>query len=251
MPIQAIQNRRLYQQIADQLLEAIERGEYRPGSTLPPERELAKLLNVSRTSVREALLALEIRGAVRVRVGSGVEVLAPSPDTGGATPAAVGTDIGWEPDPELDAELGPPVTLDIPPFALLEARALVEPEAAALAAGNASDAQLAAIRAAYEHNVRDNREGSKTHPGDRLFHIRIAEASGNPAYHALLRHLLGHRYSEMFRRMQALYTPDDMPHRSEREHQAILDALEARDAARARKAMRAHLDSVIGIFTRA
>jgi DNA-binding FadR family transcriptional regulator len=248
MPIQAIQSRRLYLQIADQLRQAIEGGEYPPGSHLPPERELSKLLGVSRTSVREALIALEIGGLVRVRVGSGVEVLAPvETDEDGEGPAAP-----WETDPELAAELdlGQDLEREVPPFALLEARRLVEPEAAALAALNASDEQLAGIGEAYLRNVHDNLEGSRTHPGDRLFHIRIAEASGNPAYALLLRHLLGHRYGTLFQRMQALYTPADMPRRSEHEHKAILDALQRRDAEGARQAMAAHLDAVIAIFSR-
>lgn len=245
MPIQAIQSRRLYLQIADQLREAIVAGEYAPGTYLPPERELSRLLGVSRTSVREALIALEIGGLVRVRVGSGVEVLA-------ASDAAQADADAWETDPELAAELdlGQDLGREVPPFALLEARRLVEPEAAALAALHASDEQLAGIRAAYERNVADNLEGSRTHPGDRLFHIRIAEASGNPAYALLLRHLLGHRYGTLFQRLQALYTPADMPRRSETEHRAILEALLERQPERAREAMGSHLDTVIAIFSR-
>lgn len=73
----------------------------------------------------------------------------------------------------------------------------------------------------------------------------------NQAYGFIIGHLLGHRYGSMFRVLQRHYTPDDMPHRSELEHKAILDAIEARDVCRARKAMKAHLDEVIAIFTRA
>jgi len=249
MPIQAIQNRRLYLQIAEQLRTAIEAGEYPPGSHLPPERELSKLLGVSRTSVREALIALEIGGLVRVRVGSGVEVLAPEAGDDDAEDAAVEP---WQTDPELaiELDLGQDLEREVPPFALLDARRLVEPEAAALAAAQASDEQLAGIAEAYERNVHDNLAGSRTHPGDRLFHIRIAEASGNPAYALLLRHLLGHRYGTLFQRLQTLYTPADMPRRSETEHKAILDALMRRDAEGARQAMAAHLDAVIAIFSR-
>lgn len=251
MPIQTIQSRRLYLQIADQLRALIERGEYRPGTHLPPERELSKRLGVSRTSVREALIALEIGGLVRVRVGSGVEVLpALGNSEAGSTQAIF--DPAWEEDPELgsEADLAPDVQREVPPFALLEARRLVEPEAAALAAIQASSEQLDGIAEAYQRNVADNRAGSQTHPGDRLFHIRIAEASGNPAYAMLVRYLLGHKYGPLFRRLQQLYTPQDMPGRSEGEHLAVLQALRARDAQAARDAMALHLDTVIGIFSR-
>jgi len=251
MPFQAIQSRRLYQQIADQLSELIDRGEFPPGSYLPPERELSKRIGVSRTSVREALIALEVNGVVRVRVGSGVEVLPRTARTEGADgPPKAGPPSDLPMDPELEADLRADLDAEIPPFSLLEARRLVEPETAALAARLATDEQLADIREAYERNVTDNRSGSHTHPGDRLFHIRIADASGNTAYALLVRHLLGHQYGPLFRRLQQLYTPDDMPRRSEREHEAVLKALERRDPDAARAAMIRHLDAVIAIFSR-
>jgi DNA-binding FadR family transcriptional regulator len=247
MPVQSINNRRLYQQIADQLRTLIERGEYPPGTYLPAERELSQQFGVSRTSLREALIALEVAGLVKVRVGDGVMVVGKPPAAAAATPP--GLEMPWELDPELDA--GPAdFDAEVPPFSLLQARRLVEPEAAALAAENASDEQLAGIREALMRNIEDNRHGSTTHPGDRLLHVRIADASGNPAYGLLIRHLLGHKYGAMFQRLQSLYTTKDMPRRSEHEHEAIVEALCARNPAAARKAMRAHLDSVIRIFSR-
>lgn len=250
MPIQAIQNRRLYQQIADRLRTLIDAGEYAPGSTLPSERELSIRFGVSRTSVREALIALEVIGLVNVRAGSGVVVKPRNGSAQASMPVLqqAASLSRWELDPELDAAAA--FDREVPPFSLLEARRLVEPEAAALAATRATDEQLTAIHAAYERNVADNRSGSHTHPGDRLFHIRIAEASGNPAYALLIRHLLGHKYGAMFQRLQELYTPQDMAYRSEEEHRRVLNALQARDASAARRAMRAHLDAVIRIFSR-
>lgn len=250
MPIQSVSNRRLYQQIADQLRALIDSGEYPPGSYLPTERELSKQFGVSRTSLREALIALEVLGLVKVRVGDGVVVQAPvaEADSGRHVLDEAVRRAPWLLDPELG--LAADFDAEVPPFALLQARRLVEPEAAALAAEHATDAELAGIVAAYERNITDNREGSTTHPGDRLLHIRIADASGNPAYSLLIRHLLGHQYGVMFQRLQALYTPRDMPHRSEHEHLAIVAALRARDPHAARRAMRAHLDSVIRIFSR-
>ena len=74
MPLQPIETRRLYRQIADQVAGLIARGEFPPGARLPTERELAQLLGVSRPSVREGLIALEVEGLVDVRVGSGIYV---------------------------------------------------------------------------------------------------------------------------------------------------------------------------------
>ncbi len=75
MPIQSIEPRRLYRQIADQIRGLVRSGEYAVGSRLPPERDLAKQLGVSRPSVREAIIALEVEGLVEVRIGSGIYVL--------------------------------------------------------------------------------------------------------------------------------------------------------------------------------
>src|SRR5947209_3217771 len=122
MPIHSIEPRRLYRQIADQIRSLIQTGEYPPGSRLPPERDLARQLGVSRPSVREALIALEVERLVDVRIGSGIYVL-----RGTGTPAANGP----------DAAAGP--------FELLRARYVIESECAALAAKSAKKAHLQAI----------------------------------------------------------------------------------------------------------
>ena len=74
MPLQAVEPKRLYRQIADQLAHLIASGEFAVGSRLPAERELAASLGVSRTSVREAIISLEMSGLVEVRVGTGIFV---------------------------------------------------------------------------------------------------------------------------------------------------------------------------------
>jgi len=252
MPIKKLENPRIYRQIADQLKTLIDNKELPHGSRLPAERELASQLQVSRASVREALIALEVIGLVDVKVGNGVIVREQPTTVQQPTQEPVMAQAGrnqWaDVDDELNIELD--FTAELPPFSLLQTRRLIEPETAALAARYASDEELAGIRQAYEQNCRDNRQGSATHPGDRLFHIRIAQASGNPAYAFIIAHLLGHRYGTMFRGLQLHYTPQDMPHRSEVEHLAILTALEARDTRAAKKAMKEHLDAVIAIFGR-
>ena len=78
MPLQTVEPRRLYRKIADQISVLISAGEYTPGARLPPERDLAKQLGVSRPSVREALIALEVEGLLDVRVGSGIYVTDPA-----------------------------------------------------------------------------------------------------------------------------------------------------------------------------
>jgi DNA-binding FadR family transcriptional regulator len=131
VPLQALEPQRLYRQIAGQLRTLIASGEFLPGSRLPAERDLAKQLGVSRPSVREALIALEVEGAIDVRTGSGIYVMQP-----GLQPAP---DAANAPDP---AEWGP--------LELMRARELVEGEVAALAARNARRPQIAAISGALD-----------------------------------------------------------------------------------------------------
>ena len=213
-----------------------------------PKKSSGRPTDLTEDVLREVLLPL---GLVDVKVGNGVIVRSqtPPPASQESVMVQAGRNQWAEIDDELNIELD--FNAELPPFSLLQTRLLLEPETAALAARHATDEELAGIRAAYEQNCRDNRAGSATHPGDRLFHIRIAQASGNPAYAFIIGHLLGHRYGSMFRVLQRHYTPDDMPHRSELEHRAILAAIEARDVRGARKAMKAHLDEVIAIFARA
>src|SRR6266566_3772624 len=126
MPIQAVDDRRLYRQIADQLTMLITSGEFRRGERLPSERDLAVQLGVSRPSVREALIALEIQGLVEVRVGAGIFV--------------------------AQAERAPavPINEGQGPFELLRARWLIEGEIAALSARESTKADLALTRTAVE-----------------------------------------------------------------------------------------------------
>ena len=76
MPLTQIDSQRLYRRIAGQIAGMIDRGEFAAGARLPPERELAREPGVSRTSVREAIISLEIAGLVEVRVGNGIFVRA-------------------------------------------------------------------------------------------------------------------------------------------------------------------------------
>src|SRR5690349_2622791 len=156
VPLQAVEPRRLYRQIADQLAELIARGEFPPGTRLPAERELAVSLGVSRTSVREAIISLEMSGLVEVRVGTGIFVTSQIASTHGSS---------------VDSGPGP--------FELLDARKLIEGEIAALAAssGTAQDFEALAQSVAKLEALTDDfaaREGV-----DRDFHLRIAKATGN------------------------------------------------------------------------
>lgn len=248
MPLKPIRTQRLYRQIADQLKKLILDGEYPVGTQLPPERELSQSLGVSRASVREALIALEVTGQVEVKVGHGVTVLEAASQSQTPVMQAAVSQEPWALDPEFASEIELNLEEEIPPYSLLQARRYLEPETAALAAENASEADLEAIHAALERNIHDNANGGGNFAGDRLLHIRIAEASGNAAYALMVKHLLGHQYGVMFRRLQDLFMETDMWDHSQAHHEVIIAAIEAGDAEAARRAMAHHLDHVLGVF---
>ena len=221
MPIQSVSTQRLYRQIADQLAELIRNGEFKAGDRLPSERDLSQQFGVSRASVREALIALEIDGLIDVRVGTGVFV--------NAAPAANSQSAAL-------AEPGP--------FEVLAARALIEAETAALAAVHGSAEDHDRIRETLAL-MRDEMKatGAGLH-ADELFHLRIAEASGNGALVHLVKQLWSFRYSAMFRKLDEHFDTQARHAHAIEEHRRVVEAIERRDAEAARDAIRAHLQSV-------
>ena len=219
MPLQTVEPRRLYRQIADQISAMIGKGEYVPGSRLPPERDLAKQLGVSRPSVREALIALEVEGLLDVRVGSGIYV----------------TDPGKR--RQRDALQG-----DSGPFEVIRARVLIEGECAALAAKNANPAQLRALRAAHANVIKESKRDHNPLAADRLFHMSIAEAGGNSALVLLTQTLWDQRMGPLYRSLERKLEYPKMAAETVREHAAIVSAIVRRDPRAARNAMRQHMN---------
>jgi DNA-binding FadR family transcriptional regulator len=229
MPIQALEPRRLYRQIADQIAALIKRGEYKPGQRLPPERDLAQQLGVSRPSVREALIALEVEGYVEVRIGSGVYV-----ERNGARASAGRVAL-------------PP---DSGPFELIHARRFIESECAALAARHATGAQIRQMKAALASMGRDGRRNVAPLDGDQAFHLHVAEASGNSALAMVVRTLWAQRTGPLFLRLEHHFDTPGLWQAAIKEHQAVLSAIEAHDASAARAAMRFHLGQAAKRFKR-
>jgi len=227
MPIQAIESQRLYRQIAAQLSALIAAGEFPEGTRLPTERDLAEQLGVSRPSVREALIALEVQGKVEVRVGAGVFVSR-------ARPVAVA-------DPTSEGQ---------GPFELLRARWLIEGEIAWEAAHNASAEDLAAVRRAVEQMQRRQREKRDAEDADRDFHLAIARATHNSALVAVARELWDQGRGAIWKRMEHHFQTPELRAAALRDHRAIQGALESRDPRRARAAMRQHLERVDREFNR-
>ena len=224
MPLQVVESMRLYRQIAGQIATLIDSGEFPVGSRLPPERELAVLLGVSRTSVREAILALEIEGRVEVRVGTGIFV------SGTGTPATPDDGPG--------------------PFDLLAARELIEGEAVALAAARIDGDTLARLRGTIETMRRSDDDFATRDAADREFHALVAGASGNGAYPLLVEALWDQRRGRLWTLLEGHFHTAALRARTLDDHAAIVAALERRDATAARSAMVDHLQHVVGEFQR-
>jgi DNA-binding FadR family transcriptional regulator len=223
MPIQAITTQRLYEHAAEHLARLIRTGEYGSGTKLPAERDLARQFGVSRTTVREALLALEIRGLVEVRTGSGAFVT-PNDERAASSHATKDTGAG--------------------PFELLAARKLFEPPVAAAAALSITEAELAALRATLpliETRRRDHWEKLEV---DRTFHVLIAKATHN----AVIVEVVEDLWREMFGPIFALLSErTQLTHKQSMtfsDHKAIVGCLERRDAPAAHAAMLGHLVNV-------
>jgi DNA-binding FadR family transcriptional regulator len=227
MPLQSIEPRRLYRQIADQIRALIKSGEFGAGSRLPPERDLARQFGVSRPSVREALIALEVEGLVDVRIGSGIYVRAPSEGAINDAPEALAG-----------------------PFELLRARYVIESECAALAAKSAKRPQLAAIEAALDDMDREMEAGRQPLPSDRVFHLRIAEATGNGALVHVIKLLWDERTGELFKRLEHHYDTPELWRTAIGEHRAVLKCIASHDAEAARHAMQRHLDQAYKRFSK-
>lgn len=234
MQFQTISTKRLYREIAEQIRERIVAGHFALGARLPSERELAESFDVSRSSVREALIALEISGYVDVRMGSGVYVCARLP-AGEGLRAAEGAQDG--------------AAVEMAPFELLEARLLLEPECAALAAQHATPeqrTQLARLHQAMEraHSRPDDRKGPVHY--DRMFHQAVANACPNAALASACMHLWDLRErSVVYQRLDEHFVTPAIWQLAWNEHVRIVEAICAGDAVRARHAMAYHINAIM------
>lgn len=213
-------NDRLYKELARKLVSQIAAGTWPVGSRLPAERDLAQQYAVSRPTVREAIIALEVQGLVEVRVGSGAYVVRQPGDE------------------------------DIPGFGisaieLTEARQIIEGEAAALAAMLITDEELAEISRLVDEIALENRSARGTERADREFHLAIARATKNGGILGAVLALwdLRDNSSEAALLHEKARTANVKPVVDE--HTKILEALRARDPDAARKAMQVHLAAVI------
>ncbi len=215
---------RRYREIAGKLQEEIAQGKYGIGERMPSERDLAEAFSVSRPTIREALIMLEIIGAVEVRVGSGVYVTEQGPSV----------PMGGQ---KFDDDVGP--------FELLQARQVIESEVAAFAALQTTKADIARMREALEQEKKELESGKVEYSHDEIFHQLIADATQNTVLSEAVRDLWARRnHSAMWQQLHKRIFINEYRQQWLGDHQAILQALRARSPEAARSAMWTHLQHV-------
>ncbi|GAD55063.1 MAG: GntR family transcriptional repressor for pyruvate dehydrogenase complex [Limimaricola cinnabarinus] len=230
MPFKPIQPEKLSHGVVRQIEELVLRGILRPGDRLPPERELAERLGVSRPSLREALADLQSRNLVESRAGAGVYI---SDVIGSAfSPALV----------RLFA------THDEAVSDMVAFRRDIEGLAAERAARLGSDSDLAVIDAVFARMEAAQSKPSSNAEAeaglDAEFHLAIVEASHNVVMLHMMRSIYDLLREGVFYNRQVMFRQRTTRASVLEQHRAINDALQARDPTAARAAVAAHLDYV-------
>jgi len=228
--LEPVHKKRLYEQIVDQLAQAIAHGHFQPGDQLPSERVLANRFGVSRPVVREALTVLQEYGLIEIRHGSGAFVRQ------GAQKLVDSLEIMH---PVSREEL----------LALLEVRLLIESGAAALAAERASPEQVAALEDAYRQMEQQVQKGGLAVEEDLNFHAALARATQNAVLLQVLNTISDLMRQGLYRsRSDSLRIPGK-PLIVLEEHKQILEAVKNRKPEAARQALIRHLENVRVRFT--
>ncbi|USD67829.1 FCD domain-containing protein [Vibrio sp. SCSIO 43136] len=216
--------KRPYQELGIILRDELCSGQYRIGDRLPPERDIAERLNVSRTVVREAIIMLELENLVEVKKGSGVYVLN-IPNTPNNREQVISDDAG--------------------PFEMLQARQLLESNIAEFAATQVTPNDISKMRSALEQERRELEEGCEECVGDEHFHLYIAEATQNSVLVDMLKHSWERREnSPMWKKLHSHIQSTDYRKEWLQDHAQILTAMQRKDPLAAKNAMWQHLENV-------
>lgn len=228
MPFRPVQPEKLSSAVIRQIEQLILRGILRPGERLPPERELAERMGVSRPSLRDAIGALQDTGLLTARPGAGIYVA----DVLGSAFAPALTQLFARHDEAV--------------FDYLRFRRDMEGLAAERAARLASDTDLAVVQAVFEkmelaHPKRNSDEEAKL---DAQFHMAIVEASHNVIMLHMMRSMYQLLRDGVFYNRQIMFKQRTTRQALLDQHRSINEALQARDPDKARAAVETHLDFV-------
>ncbi len=217
-------NGRAYSRIGKLLKDEISQGKYRVGEKLPTEREISERLGVSRTIVREAMVMLEVEKLVEVKKNSGVYVIR---------------------TPEFTEQESAVELRDVGPFELLQARQLLESSIAEFAAQQATKQDIVRLKQILDKEKRLLTQNLDDYTADKEFHLALAEITGNDVLIQLQEQLWRYRFtSAMWAQLHARILQNDHHHLWIKDHEMILNAIQKKNPALARKAMWQHLENV-------
>lgn len=214
-----VEPRRLYRQVADQIRSHIEAGQLAVGERLPAERDLAERFSVSRPTLREALIVLEVEGYIQIKVGSGIFV-ASNHRYNAATI-------------DNQDEEGP--------LEVLRARCIIESAIAEEAARAVDQASLALLDANLKQMADVLHNPEQAIFFDRSFHIIVGGMAKNGPINRLTALIYDQRKAPIFKKLASYFESPHSWRKALDEHFKIRDAIAAKDPARAREAMREHL----------
>ncbi|MCG8617358.1 MAG: FadR family transcriptional regulator [Desulfobacterales bacterium] len=229
IPIKPIKPKRISDQVFDQIRELIYRGKLKPGEKLMTERELAQAMNVSRTTIRDAIQRLVAMGLIVQKQGQGTFVKAI--DDTMTNPLAKAMEA-------QDASLED----------LLEVRLGLECNAAALAAKRADETDITALNQSIiemEAEVNSGRLGTEA---DTSFHMAIAYAAKNPLHILIMRNFYDYLFHGIGENLASLYEEPENIQEILRQHKSILETIKARDPYKAYRAMSEHIRFVMEFF---
>lgn len=216
-----ISNKKIYEQVADIILESIKSGEYKVGDKLPSIQKLAQIYGVSVASIREALNALRTIGVIELKQGYGTFIKQIEPKF---------------------FELGDKFNSVVQIKELLELREIVESSTVEKAAINRSEEDLKRLKEALNEMGEAVTDGTSGEKADLRFHLLIAKAAQNSLLVELLNNISGLMKDSMEEtRKIFIYSAQKTMHRLHEEHVAIYNAILEQDSKRAVKAMQSHL----------
>jgi GntR family transcriptional repressor for pyruvate dehydrogenase complex len=218
---EVVRKNKVYEEVAQQI-ERLILKKLRPGDKLPSERELAEMLKVSRSSIRDAIRGLELRGLVEPRQGAGTIVREVSSESS-TNPFASALNRRRE----LVSEL-------------LDFRKMLEPPLAARAAMHATAGEIAEMEDILQRQEEKQIQGDAAVAEDAEFHYSIALASGNSVVLKVLDILMDLLRDTRERSLQL----DGRPQKSLAGHRRILAAIKRHDGEAAKSAMRRHIEDV-------
>jgi GntR family transcriptional repressor for pyruvate dehydrogenase complex len=227
-----IRRRRLYEDVASGLEAMIREGALSAGDALPSERDLTHQFGVGRTAVREALFHLQKMGLIELRSGERAKVTRPTPEVVVDSLAGAARHMLTEPD-------------GIRKFQ--DARTFFEVGLARHAARHATESDLRALADALDHNRQCIGDLAKFEKSDVAFHYVLAVIPQNPIYTAL--HSAIAEWLVEQRHVTLAYPGQNKI--AYRAHKTIYDAIAARDADRAERVIKAHLNQVSNAYWRA